>query len=362
MKHTTAYEVLTDPDFPLDAGFRHMSYALFRTDGDCGRVIGTRFPAASFLGVGDLLQSRLHLSDEALVYLVRPGRDDRPLFCLSRAGLGILCKRYDAALGVGLYLHIHGRPDAGARLLCAGALGAPNGVSFGITDEIRAYAPTPPDAADARSFPALLDAWRAVQIGSEGAFDRAGILGHADARESICCTLGEVADALESMAAFAGCAVDVRIAPDGCGCRVACHRPRVLEALFLCLLTEIRTHAMTRSATVELSAVSDPRSRWECRFCASFSYPVDTLHMTGQTRTRLADVRQYLVDAADLSGLDLHFPLLTPPDVRAGYARRTPEETMMQTVTMEWLTDPAVLPSGDLKIRHDLYRREDADG
>ena len=116
MKHSTSYEVLTNPTLPLDEGFHHMSYALFRTDEDFGRVLAARFPAKEMLDVGDTLQTALRLSDEAMAYLLRVGDNDPPLFCLTDAGLGLLCKRYDAAIGMGLYLHIHTPPASAARL------------------------------------------------------------------------------------------------------------------------------------------------------------------------------------------------------------------------------------------------------
>ncbi len=352
MKHTAQYAVLTDPRLPPDSGFRHMSYAIFRTDDDFGRVIGARFPAESLLGVGDILQSRLHLSDEALAYLIRMGDREPPLFCLSDAGLGILCKRYDAAFGVGLYLHIHARPEAGARLLCAGALGSSGGGAFGVTQRIRQF-DAPPTAEDALSFPPLLDAWRAVQHGAEGMICRT-----ADewwAREIGYPTLGDLQYTVERMAEFAGCSVRCEVTePDR---RVACYRPAVIEALLLCLLTEIRAHSVTRGAAVGLSAVEDPRGSCGYRLCLSLSYAVDTLHMTGETRTRLSGIRQYLADMAELSGLDVFFPPLLLPDLRTAGAHR--DFLSRQTVTLEWLTDPTRLPSGDLKTRPGFHTRED---
>ena len=81
MKHSTSYEVLTNPTLPLDEGFRHMSYALFRTDDeDFGRVLTMRFPAREMLNVGDTIQSALHLSDEAVAYLLRVDDREPPLF------------------------------------------------------------------------------------------------------------------------------------------------------------------------------------------------------------------------------------------------------------------------------------------
>ncbi len=354
MKRTASYERLTNPTLSPNRDFRSMSYALFRTDEDFGRVIGTRFPVGSLLSVGNMMQSRLRLSDEALAYLLRWGDRETPLFCLSDAGLGMLCKRYDAAFGVGLYLHIHCRPDAGARLLCAGALGSPDGMAFGITSRIRMCG-DPPDAEDARSFAPLLDAWRAVQTGMEGIIGQTDGESHRVARtqELIHPTLGELEHAVERMAAFVGCRVDCTVSDRSR--RVACYRPLAAETLLLCLLTEIRTHAVTRRASVHLTAVEDSRGSYERRLCMSASYSVDTLHMSGETRTRLSEIRQYITNMAEISGLEVSFPSLLLPDLRA--SRR--DYLSRQTVTLEWLTDPTRLPSSDFKARLGFDLRED---
>ncbi len=351
MKHTTSYEVLTNPALPLDEGFRHMSYALFRTDDDFGRVIGVRFPAQSVLSVGDVLQSRLHLSDEAVAYLLRAGDTDAPLFCLTDAGLGLLVKRFDAAVGLGVYLHIHCRPEAGARLLCAGALGTV-GVAFDITRRIKDFSSQTPKSDDVQSFLPLLEAWRAVVSEREG-LPR---LRTYDPRENepYFVTLGGMQTAVERMAEFAGCHVSCTIADGRQDRAVAVYRPAVLDGLLLCVLTEIRAHAVRHEAAVELSAVEDPRGRWGDRLCLSLTYAIDTLHMTGEVRTRLSEARAYLADMADISGLDLHFSRLIPPELRTPDGKRTRGVATTQVVTLEWLTDPTLLPSSDLKTRHKL--------
>ncbi len=350
MKHTTSYEVLTDPILPLDEGFRHMSYALFRTDDDFGRVIATRFPSQSMLAVGDMIQSRLHLSDEVMAYLLRVGDNDLPLFCLSDAGLGLFVKRYDTSVGLGLYLHIHCRPESGARLLCVGALGTA-GTAFDVTERVRTFAKEVPKAEDAQSFASLLDAWRAVQSEREGLPDLHTYDRNKDRlHEPYFATFEGLQIALEHMADFVGCHISCAVPNGDYGRSVAVYRPTVLDASLLYVLTEIRAHAAHHKATVTLSASEDPRGRWGDRLCLAITYHVDTLHMTGETRTRLAEARQYLSDMADVSGLDLHFPRLIPPELRTKDGKRGSALTT-QTVVLEWLTDPTLLPSGDLKTR-----------
>ncbi len=353
MRRSDTYELLTDPDLPLDAGFRRVSYAVFRTDADFGRVIAARFPAASLLAVGDLLQSKLGLSDEVMAELVRPAAGDVPLFCLSEAGLGLICKRYDASVGLGLYLHIHCRPDAGARLLTAGVLGDPSGLAFRITRRIRELG-GPPKAEDAASYAALVDAWRAVQTDREGLFS-AG----EDEYDVVMQTPGRLSEAIERLADFAGCAVDCRVAGMDYHTPVAFYRPLSLDALLLCLLTEIRTHAATRSAEIELRALDDPYGRGGKRLGLAATYVVDALHITGRMRQEITAARQYLSDMAEQSGLDVYFPPLLLPEHRGPGKRKPSEFLLTQTVLFEWMQDPTRLPSGDLKTRPGFDLPED---
>ena len=350
MKHTTAIELLTNPTLPLDEGFRHMSYAIFRTDEDFGRVIAARFPAESLLSVGDVLQSSLRLSDEAMAYLLRTGDQEPPLFCLTDVGLGLLCKRYDAAVGLGLYLHIHCRPEAGARLLCAGALGLPGGSAFDVTGRIKEFSQKP-TTDDARSFPPLLEAWRAVQR------DRGALSDSRAMREDdiSLVTLDGMESALLHMADFAGCRISCTLSDGDRDREVAVYRPTVLDGLLLYILTEVRAHAVSHEATVEILAVEDPRGRWGDRLCLAFTYQIDTLHMTGEARTRLAESRRYVSEMADESGLDLHFPPLLPPELRTPDRKRG-DGVVPQTVSVEWLRDPTLLPSSDLKTTPELQQ------
>ena len=352
MKHSTSVEVLTNPTLPLDEGFHHMSYALFRTDDeDFGRVLAARFPAKEMLDIGDTLQTALHLSDEAMAYLLRVGDNDPPLFCLTDAGLGLLCKRYDAAVGMGLYLHIHCRPEAGARLLCAGALGVPDGTAFGLSARVKSFADKP-SAEDARSFPPLLEAFRAVQNPRTWTSP----VGREDEETSTAMTLGDMETVIAQMAEFAGCRLSCTVSDEDRDRTVSICRPFVLEGLLLYLLTEVRTHAATREAQLQISAVEDPRG-WQLqgqdRLCLLFSYEMDALHMTGGERTRLSEARQYLSATADISGLDLHFPPLVPPALRLPDGKRG-DGKVTEVIALEWLTDPTLLPTSDLKTRPKL--------
>ncbi len=370
MRHTDAYERLTNPTWVVNDAFHHLSYAIFHTDADLGRVIATRFPAGTDPSsgapeVGDILQTRLQLSDEAVAYLLSVGERNTPFFCLSEIGLGLLCKTYDTEAGLGLYLHIHSRPGPAVRLLCAGALGTPSGAGFYLSRRIRALA-EPPRRKDVDCFEALRDAWQAVQAATGGFF--ASQMSFGGGRDMLGClpshhtdrrTPREIAEVVERMAAFAGCSVECRLGTDVDTARLALYRPFLLEGLLLYLLTEVHTHAADDSAVVEVGSAEDPRSRWERRLTLSFSYRVDTLHMPIRVRNRLENTHRYLEDVADRAGLRLHFPRLIPPDLRALGSHKAEDYLFRQTVSMEWLTDPCVLPTSDLKHPTGLDRPED---
>ena len=137
MKHTVSYRQWTDPTLPMSPDFHRMSYALYRTDGDFGRVIATRNPDRTVLAEGDYIQDRLELSGEVLAYMTDCGRVRSPLLVLTKMGIGILSNRYSLEAGMGLFLHIHTRPDSAARILCAGEGRYGNRAEFALCEEIR---------------------------------------------------------------------------------------------------------------------------------------------------------------------------------------------------------------------------------
>ncbi len=355
MKQTRANELLSNPAMTAECAYHHLSYAVFRTDHDFGRVLVARFPTRSLLHPGCLLQEALELSDEAVAYLLRSPYIEPPLFVLSCAGLGLLSKRYDAVAGLGLYLHIHCRPEAGARLLCAGALGR-CGTAFKLSSRVRAMGGAV-CAEDAVSFAALLDAWQEICIGHSG-------LLITDDRDRI--RLSDFATAILRMADFVGCdlllsgfpvtAVDRdcndRLFPsfnyDSGGTTLPCYRPLLTEALLLYILTEARTYATTRRLHCTWQAAEDGAPA-----ALSFCYPLDMAELPARERACMAKARAHIRASAELSGLDIAFLPVPHAAYVPGRAESYPGE---QTVVMEWLTDPSILPSSDLKSRFGFRR------
>ncbi len=366
MKHTRIYDILTDPTADMDAAYHHLSYALFRTDEAFGRVVATRFPSRTVLRVGDTLQTKLALSDEAMSYLLRSESTAAPLFVLTNAGLGLLVKRYDMTAGLGLYLHIHCRPEAGARLLCAGALGQETGAAFSLSRRIRALC-EPPRAGDTASFSALLDAWQTVCFKPDYA-DIGGTLGLDELPVRNGYRRGKdflpvddegrlpartLLDALMRMAEFVGCELNLsKQCPTAestwTGMTFPCYRPAVLEAVLLYILTEAKMHAANRRATYLIGVGADGK-----RPALTLRYPVDVTRLPVRIRNHMVETRQYLRAAADWSGLDVSFPIVP---TSAMHPAASVPLSPMQSVTLEWLADPAILPSSDLKARIGLKK------
>lgn len=91
--------------------------------------------------------------------------DDRSL----DVGLGLLDKRYVRHAGVGLFLHVHGRPGALARLINRGVLGDSNRSFFRVSEEVRAKGSSA-TSRDQPSYEALMQA-REILFGSPWALD-----------------------------------------------------------------------------------------------------------------------------------------------------------------------------------------------
>ncbi len=341
MKHTDAHEQWTSPTALMEPQFHRISFALFRTDGELGRILAARTPDRTILGVGDFLQARLHLSGEAMTYLVRPDGTSVPLFILTDCGLGLLSKRYDLQAGVGLYLHIHTRPEAGARLLNSGAFGRAGTGCFDVSRRVH-EAGAEVRAGDEDSYEALADAMQVIRAITAGEdWLSVGSDERLDVRD--------LQDALEQMARFVGCGLAVdrseidRLEIDRslpAIRRVTCYRPRMLECLLLYLMAEVRDHAWTRSAKWRIGALDGDGGH----LSMTLRYTMDLAPLNEPAQAALAQARSYMQAVADVGGLQVYFPPILPKSL-AG-----PGE-MEQVMTLEWLTNPSVLVTGDLKAR-----------
>ena len=333
MKNNGIYAHWTHPTLEMPTEYRRVSYALFLTDGQEGEIVAARSPDPKRLAIGRGLPGVLNLSPEACHYLWEETPDPRPLFVMTDVGLGLLDKRYDRHAGLGLFLHIHGRPGALARLINRGVVGDPKNAPFRISEEVRAKG----DRVTSRDYPsyeALMEAkeilfgapWRG--LGSTSGQDDRIWIAAADFRET-----------LAEMAAFAGgelCLEDGDT-PD----RVCCYRPILTEAVLLCALTEGASLACGKEVYARIATLD---GRNDGNLALSLRYPLKQADVQGDLYAQAAAMRSRLALHCELCGLDLRGNVHVP-------SRRELREGQLPEVilTLEWMYDPAVLPTSDLK-------------
>lgn len=328
----------THPELPMPDAYGRMSYVLFRADGDVGRVVAARVPDDGYVRVGDYVQDALGFCGEALAYVTRCHEDAPPLFILTDNGIGLLSGRYRLSAGLCLYLHIHTRPAAAARLINSGALGGDG--RFTVSEEIRRLGGKL-TARDSRSYPALLEAFRAVEGAPRRVFATA-----ADRTIS----LWELRQGIADLAAFAGCELTftARRDPDAPSVspytRVKCYRPLLPEGLLLCLLSELRERSPTGAGVCRLES----RSNGGDGLALTIRYPVDP----GELPRRAEEydgIHDYLARVSEVWGLDLFAPVRPSP-------ARGPEGLPEVAVSLAWLLDPSALSTSDIKSRLPLAR------
>ncbi len=352
MRYSRLVNAWTAPDDHASDDFHHLSYALFRTDSAFGTVIASRLPDGPVLGIGDIIQSKLAIPDDVMAYLLSGPSGRAPIFLLSSAGLGLISMRYDREAVLGLYLHIHCRPEAGARLINSGALGRENGVHFVCSQGVRA-AGDRVRPADMRSYGALLDAWQTVESWCPerdwpvpaDSFDLS-----APVR---CPTIGRLQDMAGKLAAFVG--VDLTMEDTDFvrfGRRVFCYRPALLEAVLLYCFSEILHYAVPGTATLSLIDPDVKTTAGVCeRLHMRLGYSVDGSCLSVPTRTCLRSSRVLLTFVGRAAGLDVRWEGRLPLDGAAG----------VQTVSLTWTVDPATLPETDLRAGMTLREEDEED-
>ena len=374
MNYTHAKKAWNDPRGDMAEAFRHVSFAVFRMDSDTSEILYTRSPDQAVLPVGGSLAEVLELSGEVLSFLESGSGDDRmPVFVMTKLGLGILIRWYDRYAGVGIFLHVHAEGTSCARLINSGVLGDPESGLFEVTARVRREG-AQVTARDMAAYGALSDAWGAVcgylsdgifPVGGDGLIYRR-----------------ELEKGLLRLADFVGCAVEFEsderasasvfptatpASPDAAShaasheasheafhaaSQVSCHRPPLLEILMLCLLTEARLLSATRGCTCRLSSVQNEEGGG---LALSLRYPVEFPLDTAELRER---GHKHLAVAAQASGLYLSADVSRPTRTLRS-AGALPEIF----ITLEWLHNPALLPTSDLKSMLRLvYEEESARG
>ena len=153
-----------------------------------------------------------------------------------------------------------------------------------------------------------------------------------------------LADAIRRLAAFAGCGVTLHISAvlGESGGAVTCYAPELVEACLLFLLSEVRERAATRSATVELETVN---GEWGGGLRLTLRYSV--LHEDSACAPTQTDGFFHVAQVAELCGLDLYCTFSDSHPSEAGERERLCD----CTVTLEWMRDPTLMPTSDLKSR-----------
>ena len=345
MKHTGSFELWTHPNGGMSPAFHHISYVLFRTDDECAKIVGARCPDMKQFSVGTSLFDSLDLGEDARRYLFTDHRGGVPLFIWTNKGVGVLSKRYDRQVGIGLYLHIHGRPDALARLLNYGVLGDSRGGLFDICDRIKS-AEGGVTQGDVPSYEALTDAWSAMTAFLQEGFP---------SPVHDCIPRCQLESTILHLGEFVGCGVNLAdgnrlLTPVD---RLKCYRPVLLEALLLILLTEVRTYSATREATVQLSSLD---GREEGNLSMTMRYPLEESVLSDEFLPCLEQIHRYLAWVCELGGLELHAEIIKP----RRHERVAGKLSELQ-LTLAWLTNPAVLSTSDLKAKIQFRYREEAE-
>ncbi len=360
----------TDSASVAAPGFAGVSYALFCLDrhGDgtggsrAGRILAARSPNRALWQPGAPLPDLADLTPMAYHYLVTgtitndfalsetpASSEPGSLFVWTRTGLGLLSRRHALTADIGLFLHIHTDPLSAARLLSSGAFAGEKTVSggFALSPRIRAVSGRP-TRRDMPAFTCLNDT-RATLASIAGGF-QPSVLAASLPGEPAAVPLS----AVFAMAAFAGCALSVeldgrRIAPDISLAAtldslsipepehdyIACHSPQVLELLLLGLFSEVRAYSRDRSASCRITS----GRLWAAPSLTIDYTPAATL--SPPDIEALLALRTHLSRVAAFHGMELSLP---PVSLRPSAATLPP-----QTLSLDWLADPALLPTGDLK-------------
>lgn len=334
MKPTDSARLWSDTDTPMSADYHRLSYALFRVDGDVGRIVAARCPDRNVLAVGSYIQDQLELCEEVQEYVALQYSELPPLFVVTKIGIGLVLSRYHLNAGLGLYLHIHADPASVARLIHCGAIGRES-VDYAVSRRIKAMGGQVV-ARDEAAYSVLTDAWFPVRDLIQHTLFRVNPENEL--------TLGELRDKAKKLAAFAGCGLTFTVRhtegyePPSSRTKVKCYRPILLEVLLLYLFSEIRERSATRGG---VCCLEDPARRNRDGLALTLRYPL--CPEEDPETARITDAfHSHLSVTAELGGMDVYFPAEHP-------VSRAEEGLREQVVMMDQILDPALLSTTDLK-------------
>ena len=326
MRRSYTANLWTDPEREAPSKYHRLSYILFRTDAEDTPILAARCPEPAKFSAGQNAINALRLDEEAQQYLFS-SKDQPPMVVQTYVGVGVLDKRYQGHAGMGVYWHLSASPDSLAKLINCGVWGDPNNGGFLISEGI-ASVKGGAGRGDMAAYPVLIDAWNVVD----------GLSGEwATCDSNGCMYAAELRSFLENLAGFVECGLTLTLADESIH-RIQCRRPVLLEALLLCLLTEVRTHSATGRVSCTLGTVGGTD---EAGLALEMRYPVVE---PAKIRTTLESVHRHLGRVGDLGGLSLQAEICPPK-----WGERQSGGLSSVRITLEWLRDPAVLPTSDLK-------------
>lgn len=348
MRYPKWYGLWTDPDRAPDEGSCHTSLILFTLRQGEDAVVATRCPRRPRIPLGYGALDALGISTEVQQELICRGGDTRPLFLRTRMGVGILDRTYAVETGTYLYVQLHCRPRHLMALINGGALGDPAENGFLVSREIR-EAEMRSRALREREYGILADAWEAVRARQRGIlrpFDD-GIVLRTHAEEAV-----------RRLAAFAGCEVEVmagatpsQILPSEPITRMGCHRPAVCEVMLLAAFCEARRYSPCGVVTVGVSTVT---GKDVDRLSLSVGYTVEDGKLFREERAERERIHEYWRTVARSGGMEMSAETAHPAE-----GRRRGGACPQVFWTVDWLRDPAVLESSDLKAPDGLSSEEE---
>lgn len=343
MNYPKWYAYWTSPDKEMDEGFRHSSVILFTIRQGRDVVLASRCHSSPALPIGGSVFSALDMPGDVCLELLRPAVNKRPMLILTRVGMGIIDRTYAQETGIYLYIHVHSRPRRLAALINSGAFGDPTCGLFWISEGIRKSGYSQGLLRE-RDYDILADVWSDVQL------RRCGLL-HPSKYGMV--YRSQIQKLAEQFSRYVGCEVCFdgdyeewfpmdpnRGYPTA---RMRCYRPRVCEVLLLCLLCEAHRYAKDGHVRMGISTVTGQEG--DC-LSLSLSYTVDSASRFEKGRLMGDWIHQYLQLVAQTHGMGLSVQTEYPLEGRARYCRH-PEIR----ITVDWVGDPAVLESTDIKAR-----------
>ena len=309
---------------PLE--YHHLSFVIFRTDCEDAMVLAARCPEMGMFSAGQNLINALKLDGEAQGYIFRSAVEP-PMFVQTYMGVGILDKRYQNHAGLGVYWHLHGQPESLARLINSGVLGNRDGGGHLVSQGVAAVKGKA-RLEDGPAYQVLTDAWSVIDRtpGEWAICDAEGRMYGA-----------ELLRAMTDMAGFVGCGLRYSPGEEPVG-RIKCRRPILLEALLLCLLTEAKTYAANAEATCVLRALGNIEGEG---LALEFRYALENPQ---RYEAELDVIHRHLRRVGDLSGLEIQAEV-----IRLKRGERQLGKLPEMRIALEWIRDPAVLPTSDLK-------------